>query len=470
MIRGSLLRRYRSPRILFFGGDEVSVVCLSALVARLGGSVAAAQHVEVVAPTAPPLQELEEARPPGHSVAKSCRHQHRAFPVVRFCHKHGIPCHVLDHPTSIPKCSAVTVPLLHSRSSSRFDVAVVASFRYFLPSSLLQELPPCINMHPSALPKFRGASPIFTTLLRGETECGASIIKLSPGELMDSGDIIQQRILAIRPQDDIRTVFPAVTKLGAALLLSTIFRDDPNEIAGSEGSIATWAALEAVPPASASLGPPMWCGQSFSDAWRSASPQANKVHFRQDPFHAPILDKHCSELCFDTMTGLECHCVWRAFAGGSFFKPAHCVLQKTRLAPAVRNDLMSRMRHTLARKARCEVHDITEKEVVRELTVTFTVVEAVHPDLVMALVFDELQQRVGCAAVPPGSAYFPKCDLTVAAIACGGGGVSSWFFWRVGTVKGSTPQTSDTIRRGLALSTGVVYEQLFAQCSPKQSG
>ena len=491
MLRAARIWRYRLPKILFFGGDDVSVVCLDSLVQRLGGNgTTAAQCLEVVAPTAPAklLQASTEggASPHSSSLCSTGSHHHKrsvSFPVVQYCRRHGITCHVLDHPSSIAKCTDVQVPLLHQQSASRFDLAVVASFRYFLPSALLRELPPCINMHPSLLPKYRGASPIFSTVLRGEVTCGASIIKLSPGELMDSGDILLQRTLAIRPEDDMRTIFPAVTRLGAACLLEVVFGDHL-EGGGEVETIEFWNNSKQQQESAAGSGvvlpPPMWSGQTFSDVWSSAAPQTNKIHFKDDPFHAPVLDKNSSNLRFDVMSGLECHNLWRAFAGGLFFKPAHCVMLKQNLTPAVRQQLIDRVRKSLARRrSHCDLGAVSDADVLHELTVTFTVVEALHPQLVSASVIEELARKVGpagnSASVPPGSAYFPKTDSSIAAIACcggngaaaaGSGGSLSWFFWKVGTLKSSTPQCCDMMRKGLALQQGVIYERLFAPATP----
>ena len=71
------------------------------------------------------------------------------------------------------------------------DVIVVVAFGQILPKSVL-ELPRygCLNVHPSCLPKYRGAAPIQWALINGETETGVTIMLLDEGE--DTGDIILQ--------------------------------------------------------------------------------------------------------------------------------------------------------------------------------------------------------------------------------------------------------------------------------------
>ena len=71
-----------------------------------------------------------------------------------------------------------------------FDISVVASFGQILPNSFL-DLKLCINVHPSLLPKYRGASPIQTTILNGDEETGVTIMKVA--QAVDSGDIIIQK-------------------------------------------------------------------------------------------------------------------------------------------------------------------------------------------------------------------------------------------------------------------------------------
>ena len=69
---------------------------------------------------------------------------------------------------------------------------MVVAFGQIIPKSLL-DLPPCgcINVHPSLLPKYRGAAPIQWALINGEKETGITIMLLDESE--DTGDIILLR-------------------------------------------------------------------------------------------------------------------------------------------------------------------------------------------------------------------------------------------------------------------------------------
>lgn len=71
-----------------------------------------------------------------------------------------------------------------------FDISVVASFGQILPDEFLN-LKLCINVHPSLLPKYRGASPIQTAILNGDKRTGVTIMKVV--KEVDAGDIIKQK-------------------------------------------------------------------------------------------------------------------------------------------------------------------------------------------------------------------------------------------------------------------------------------
>ncbi len=101
------------------------------------------------------------------------------------------------------------------------DLIVVAAYGQFLPRALL-DLPPhgVINVHPSLLPKYRGAAPIQWAVARGEVETGVSIIYLV--EKMDAGDIIQQERLPLPPDATAAELTPLLSALGAGLLMRAI--------------------------------------------------------------------------------------------------------------------------------------------------------------------------------------------------------------------------------------------------------
>jgi methionyl-tRNA formyltransferase len=101
------------------------------------------------------------------------------------------------------------------------DLIVVADYGKIIPPSILK-IPPAgiLNVHPSLLPKFRGSSPIQNVLFIGEVETGATIMLLDEG--MDTGDILTQEKLAIRPAETASELSRRLAELSSQLLLKTI--------------------------------------------------------------------------------------------------------------------------------------------------------------------------------------------------------------------------------------------------------
>ena len=98
------------------------------------------------------------------------------------------------------------------------DVIVVAAFGQLLPQTVL-DIPPCgtINLHPSLLPKYRGAAPIQWALINGETQTGVTLMLLDAGE--DTGDIISTSAIRIRNADNAFTLTTQLAQLGANQLV-----------------------------------------------------------------------------------------------------------------------------------------------------------------------------------------------------------------------------------------------------------
>lgn len=101
------------------------------------------------------------------------------------------------------------------------ELVCVAAYGQILPATIL-ELPQfgCINVHTSLLPKYRGAAPIQWALMNGDTETGVTIMKMDAG--LDTGDILTQEAMPIRPEDNAETMHDRLGKLGAELLVRTI--------------------------------------------------------------------------------------------------------------------------------------------------------------------------------------------------------------------------------------------------------
>lgn len=117
-------------------------------------------------------------------------------------------------------------------AAQRPDLLVLASYGRILPRSLL-ELPRlgALNVHPSLLPKYRGATPIQTALSDGETETGVSIMLMDEG--LDTGDIVLQRQVAIEPSEAYGELHDRLAEIGAELLARALDLADRGELKGS---------------------------------------------------------------------------------------------------------------------------------------------------------------------------------------------------------------------------------------------
>ena len=103
------------------------------------------------------------------------------------------------------------------------ELLVLADYGQIVPPALL-ELPVhgALNLHPSLLPRHRGASPIPATILAGDSETGVSLMRMDAG--LDTGPLIAQ---AKRPLSDAETAahLEAQLSLAAASLLAQTLRD-----------------------------------------------------------------------------------------------------------------------------------------------------------------------------------------------------------------------------------------------------
>jgi methionyl-tRNA formyltransferase len=95
------------------------------------------------------------------------------------------------------------------------DTVVVAAYGLLIPQPVLERAL-WLNVHPSLLPRWRGAAPIERALMAGDEQTGVTIIKLVPE--LDAGPIAAQRVLPLGPEDDFGTVSARAGELAAELL------------------------------------------------------------------------------------------------------------------------------------------------------------------------------------------------------------------------------------------------------------
>ena len=105
------------------------------------------------------------------------------------------------------------------------DFIVVVAFGQLIGDLLLEEFNDrIINLHPSILPKYRGAAPLQFTLLNGEEKTAPTTMLIEKG--MDSGDILSQNIVDIGIEDDYYTLEENMSKLGSLAIRDTLLNFD----------------------------------------------------------------------------------------------------------------------------------------------------------------------------------------------------------------------------------------------------
>jgi len=120
------------------------------------------------------------------------------------------------------------------------ELIVVVAYGQIIPASIIY-LPKynSINLHFSLLPKYRGASPVFWALLKGERKTGISIFELN--EKMDEGDILAQEEIDILPEEKTSELESRLAEKGAELLVQTISKIETIKPLKQDHSQATYA-------------------------------------------------------------------------------------------------------------------------------------------------------------------------------------------------------------------------------------
>ena len=175
-------------RVLFLGSDTFSFNVLL--------EVLSSKHSVCAVITQPPKPSGR-----GNKLTKTIIHQ--------FAETQGIPVFTFDR----LKNNIETIKKID------YDIALVASYGQILPDEFLQYRL-CINVHPSLLPKYRGATPIQTALLNGDKVTGVTIMKVAKD--VDAGDIILQERYEIADGDNLEILQIDLARLGGAMAVKAI--------------------------------------------------------------------------------------------------------------------------------------------------------------------------------------------------------------------------------------------------------
>jgi methionyl-tRNA formyltransferase len=94
------------------------------------------------------------------------------------------------------------------------DYIVVAAYGQILPKAVLEHAP-CINLHASILPQYRGASPIQQSLLHGDKQTGVTAMLMEEG--LDTGPILTIERIGIGEDEMVESLFDRLTTLAAKM-------------------------------------------------------------------------------------------------------------------------------------------------------------------------------------------------------------------------------------------------------------
>jgi len=120
------------------------------------------------------------------------------------------------------------------------QIGVVCAFGQLIRDPLLSELE-MLNVHPSLLPRWRGAAPIERAIMAGDDETGMTVLQVTAG--LDSGPIVVQEPLAIDRADDFGSLAERLAERGGELVVEALRKRASGSLEPTEqdDSAATYA-------------------------------------------------------------------------------------------------------------------------------------------------------------------------------------------------------------------------------------
>jgi len=136
--------------------------------------------------------------------------------------------------------------------AARPEAVAVCAFGRLIREPLLSEWP-MLNVHPSLLPRWRGAAPIERAIMAGDERTGVSVMRVAAG--LDSGPVALREAVPIAPEDDFEGLSDKLAGLGGELLVGALDRLGRGELAfeAQDEEGATYA--EKIEPAERRLDP-----------------------------------------------------------------------------------------------------------------------------------------------------------------------------------------------------------------------
>lgn len=123
------------------------------------------------------------------------------------------------------------------------DVFIDVAYGLLIPKEVLA-IPKfgCINIHPSLLPRWRGAAPIARAIIAGDKVTGVTIMRMDEG--LDTGAILKQQSFNLENTDTTASVLEKTAKIGAELLLEVLDKIENNTVhlLTQDNNLATYAS------------------------------------------------------------------------------------------------------------------------------------------------------------------------------------------------------------------------------------
>ena len=184
------INNYRGIKIVFFGSDQFSITILEYLI-KAGSNITAV------------ITETDKRSGRGDAVV--------ATPIKKLALQAQI---AVAQPNTREEITEYLKQL-------QPDLVILASYGKILPAEALEEpVYGALNVHPSLLPKYRGATPIQSVILAGDKTTGVTIMKMNAG--VDTGEIIAQTETDLPDGETYSGLHSKLAIIGAQLLVETI--------------------------------------------------------------------------------------------------------------------------------------------------------------------------------------------------------------------------------------------------------
>ena len=126
------------------------------------------------------------------------------------------------------------------------ELVTLCAFGQLIGEPLLSELP-MINVHPSLLPRWRGAAPIERAIMARDADTGVSVMEVTAK--LDSGPIALQETTEIGPDEDFGSLWPRLATIGGELLVAALDLRDTGDLQLREQDDAGATYAEKIEPA-----------------------------------------------------------------------------------------------------------------------------------------------------------------------------------------------------------------------------